>query len=434
MIVFILFAILLIALTLAALALPLLRSRSSAQADRDHQNVQIARERIADLEAELAEGVLSPTEFAQAREEVESALLIDMDQRDAGEGVSAQDPGRGTFAALAVAVPLFAVLMYLQLGEPKWVTGEAMVAQTPAGTGNDSGQMPSVEEMISRLAKRLSENPEDAEGWFMMGRTMMVLQDYPKAVEAFEQTHRLTDQEPNVMLALADALAMNNNGSMAGRSTELVMAVLDKEPQNVTGLWLATMARDEAGEAAEALGYLTRLKPLLADQPDELAQLAEMEQRIRSNAGEAVPPSAESPAPPVAASSESDTPDSTANQSAPIPGKGVKLRVELAPELAAEVQPGDTLFVFARAMQGPRFPVSIARLHASDLPVEVMLDDSGSVMGDIKLSNFQQVKVGARISRSGNAMPQSGDIQGEVLDVTVGGDETVLVRLESRIP
>jgi cytochrome c-type biogenesis protein CcmH len=419
---FVLLALALVLLGLAFVAWPLLRTRSLVSEDRDRQNIAIARERVADLEAELREGILGQDEFEQAKEEVESALLIDMDQRDDGEGAKAADPGTGTFVALALAVPVVTVLLYLQLGEPKWIDREPMEAAPVAGAGHDEQTMPSVDEMIERLSRRLTENPQDAEGWFMMGRTMMVLQQYDKAVPAMEKTLELTGDQPTVMLALADAIAMNQQGSMAGRPTELVNRALAQEPQNSTALWMSAMALEEEGDYVQALSRVAQLRPLLSESPDELAEVAKLEQHIRGkmDGGEAEP---------AAVATESTPAEQTADRAA-----AIQVRVELAEELATQVRPSDTLFIFARAVQGPRFPVSIARLTAGDLPAETVLDDSGSVMGNIKLSDFENVNLEARISRSGNAMPQSGDIRGMVENVPVDGKDRIRILLNTPIP
>ena len=236
--------VLLLLLTLALLAPVLLGNRKLVDADRDRQNIQIAHDRIAELERERDDGVMSPEEFEQAKREVESALLIDVDQREEGDGVRISGVGKGTFAALIVLLPLLSGLLYLQLGEPSLID-----PQPGHSEGFDLSSEGSIEEMIRKLALRLQENPEDAEGWFLMGRTMMVLDQYRHAVTAFENTLDLVGEEPSLLLALADALAMAEGGTMAGQRTkELVERALELEPANVTALWMAGMVSEERGD------------------------------------------------------------------------------------------------------------------------------------------------------------------------------------------
>ncbi len=412
----------LIAVVLAILAPSLLFSRVAADQDRDRQNVLIARERIDELAAERDEGVLSEAEFEQAKREVESALLIDVDQRDDGEGEKVSGMGKGAFAAVAVLLPLVGALLYLQLGEPELADSASMNAQR-AEPGHQAGQPGTVEEMVKRLTDRLKENPQDVDGWFMLGRTMMVLEEYGKAATAFEATYRLAGEEPAVMLALADALAMANGGDMRdGRVKELVHKALAVEPGNTTGLWLAGLIAEGEGNLAQALEYWRTLRPLVADDAAGLAEVDKLIARAQGQAGAGVGDNA------TAAQAEPSQPVVAAGDEA------ITVRVVLDAALSPQVSDGDTVYIYARAAEGPRFPLAASRHRVSDLPLEITLSDANAVMPMGKLSGFTEVLVGARVTKSGDAMAKAGDLRGEVSPVQVGQDEAVEIVIDSVVP
>ncbi len=418
--------VLLLLLTLALLAPVLLGNRKLVDPDRDLQNIQIAHDRIAELERERDDGVMSPEEFEQAKREVESALLIDVDQREEGDGVRISGVGKGTFAALIVLLPLLSGLLYLQLGEPSLID-----PQPGHSEGFDLSSEGSIEEMIRKLALRLQENPEDAEGWFLMGRTMMVLDQYRHAVTAFENTLDLVGEEPSLLLALADALAMAEGGTMAGQRTkELVERALELEPANVTALWMAGMVSEERGDYAAALRYWQRLLPLLRNEPEEAAQIEQWIERVRAKlaVSESAAAGAEdaSSAPPLPSRAEDAVSDPTT--------AGVRVQVVVAAELAGQVAPSDTVYLLARPVDGSRVPLAAMRRRASELPLDAWLSDRDAIMGESKLSDHQQVIIVARVSRSGDATPQSGDLVGSSEAVAVGEAAGVEIVIDQLVP
>jgi cytochrome c-type biogenesis protein CcmH len=115
-------------------------------------------------------------------------------------------------------------------------------------------------------------------------------------------------------------------------------------------------------------------------------------------------------------------------------GKAITVSVTLDPQLAADAAPEDTVFIFARALSGPRMPLAIERKQVSDLPITVTLDDSTAMMPAMKLSNFDEVAVGARVSKSGTAMPQSGDLQGLAEPVVPSSGTAIELTINSRVP
>lgn len=410
---------LLIITAIAILAPTLLRGRKLATHDREAQNIAIARERLAELSSELAEGQISPEEHAKAKLELEQALMQDIGGGDTTTiNVGSPKLGKLTLAGLLLLVPLLAISLYYQLGEPQMVATQVPAA-TSADKGNNSKHMGSLDQMAAQLRQRLEEkSPNDAEGWYLLGRTYMSMKDFPSAVEAFERTNKITrGQDAVVMLALADAIAMQQQGSVSGRPAELVAQALAADPNNTMALWLSGIVAEEKGEYMKALGLWKKLYPMLAGEPSEQQALAAQITRVSAMAGVAVP---EMVAP--------KTPQ--AGKTTGVGNTSVRLKVTLSPALQKQVQQGDSLFIYAKAQNGPRFPLAAARRSATELPLELTLDESSAVMPNATLANFATVKVGARISHSGDAIAQSGDLIGEVENVQVGGERVVEIVID----
>ncbi len=410
---------LLIVVAIAFLSPTLLRSRKLAANDREAQNIAIARERLAELGIELAEGRISPEEHAKAKLELEQSLLQDIEGGSAAPTTSA-DPklGKFTLVGLVVIVPLLAITLYLQLGNPRMITAQAPAA-AKSNTGNGQHMSGSLDQLAEKLRQRLEEQtPDDAEGWYLLGRTYMSMRNAASAVDAFDRAYQLTKgQDPVVTLALADALAMQQQGRVSGRPAELVAQALAVDPNNMVALWLSGIVAEEQGNYMKALELWNKLYPMLANEPGEQQQLAAQITRVSALAGVAPP--------------------EMLSQSAPATDKGaamgnatVKVKVSLSPALQKQVQQGDSVFIYAKAMNGPRFPLAAARRGAAELPLQITLDESSAVMPNATLANFASVKIGARISHSGNAIAEKGDLIGEVDNVKVGDDRTIEIVID----
>ncbi len=281
MTIFTIITALMILIALAMLAPALLRKRELAASDRDEQNVIIARERLQEMEADLQAGKINQEEFDQAKVELEQALLLDLKQEEAPD-VAAVASGKLTLVILAIAIPLAAIVMYLSLGAPGMVEFDA--AKQASNSQEMQGKAPSIEDMLKKLQQHLKEHPDDPQGWYMLARTYMSMQDFPKAVVAYEALLKLAGDEPAVMLALAEAMAMANQGDMQGRPANLILQALAKEPDNQTALWMGGLLESQQGNYSKALEHWRRLESMLADDPgaqQNIQQLiAELEKKL----------------------------------------------------------------------------------------------------------------------------------------------------------
>ena len=460
---------------LAALALlflvpPLLRTNAVAaeQApDQDSLNLEVFRQRLAELDGDLAAGNLDQTQYDAAKSDLERELLYDLDRDGGGATVAPQAAPVATAArapllalALAVLVPATAVLAYLQIGEQEIIPRIEMVAQggdpsgLPAGHGGNA-ETPSLDQLTARLAEKLEQNPDNLEGWVMLARTYFATNQPTKALGAMERAYELAPREANVVIGYAEAIAANQDNQLAGRPAELIRTALELEPTNPSARWLDGMLAYQQERFDEAASTWESILGEMDPAGEEAAQMRQMVAEARERAGDATmadqpgaasgppastpqPATAEEPASPAVTQAPAPS-KAAAPAPAPAPpvpaapatqGASIQVSADLAPGLADRVAPGDTVFVFARAAAGPPMPLAVQRFRVADLPVSVTLDDSMAMMPAMRLSAFPEVIVGARVSRAGQAMPQPGDLEGQVGPVAVGAAGAVSVTID----
>ena len=387
--------------------LPSLLNVRAARANGVSANVAVHRDQLRETEADLAQGLISPEQQALARREIERRVLEDTAQVDAPTAVQ---PARRTALALALLLPLASVLTYLQLGRPDAVVPQ--IVSTPAAPDASArhGVKPEqIQQMAAALAERLQAQPQDLEGWLMLGRSYTALGRYADAVAAFRRAQAISPQDAGILADLADLTGMAQGKRLAGEPARLIQRALDLDPRHVKALALAGSAAFEMKDYAAARGYWGRLlavvpadSPMAKSMQGSLAEAA----RLEGTGGQATAP--------VVLATASAT-------------KAISGEVRLSAELQQRVAAGDTLFVFARAAEGSRMPLAIVRLQAQGEPVAFTLDDSQAMSPNQKLSGAASVVVGARISRSGQATPQSGDLVGQSAPLAPGTRGLVLV-------
>ena len=396
----------LVALALLFVLVPLLRRRTEARlVDSAGSNLSVLRDQVAELDAELAAGSIGAEQHGLARGELERRAL-----EEAGAADTPAAPGaRGTAWVLGVAIPAFAIGVYLAIGNPRGIVG------TGSPVADEQAQVTpgQVEEMVARLAQNLEKNPGNPEGWTLLGRTYGALGRFGDSARAYARASALLPRDAQLLADHADALAMAQGRKVGGESLRLIQEALKLDPHNLKALALAGSDAFERRDFKAATDYWQRAARA-APPGSELAQAIEANIAEARTLGNVAPPVAAGPA------AAQGSPGSAA-------GATVGGRVTLSPALAAKVAPTDTLFVFARAAAGPRMPLAILRRSAGDLPTSFRLDDSMAMAPEMKLSNFGSVVIGARVSKSGNAAPQSGDLQGQSAPIKVGGGDIEIV-------
>ncbi len=398
-----------------------LRKKTAADIEHRAVNITIYKNQLEELDTDLATGDISQEQFDKSQQEIERRLLEDVSAVEQGEDKSGKGLSVVTAIVAVVAVPLAVVLLYGKLGNPDGMNQQVQMAQPAASPhGDETNMADQIEMMVAKLSQRLQENPQDIEGWVMLGRSMSVLGRYNEAVMAYERAVQFAGDDAAVLTDYADAIAMATGESLEGRPMELLLQALSIDPNNQKALWLAGTGLFERGDFAGAIEHWGRLRDMLPPDSEDIevmhANIAEAESyRQRQLAGEFGQAPAQQGLSEVAASTKSAV------------ATRVTGRVTIAAELADKFAAGDTLFVFARAVSGPPMPLAIVRAQAGELPLEFSLDESMAMMPSMSLAKFSEVTIGARISKTGNAMPQSGDLQGATAAVAVGSEGLEIV-------
>lgn len=366
---------------------PWIFTGKAPQLERKQANLVAYRTRLAEIEADVANGLVDAESSEMQKQELAARLLSDV---DASEAVSPQLTQRRPYLAvlLALSLPLFAAAWYF-LGD-SWQTQHTLdeVVAHP-----DQAQHLMIEAMVQRLEKRLKKSPEDAEGWAMLGRSYFVTQRYPDAAQAYSKANTLNgNQNAEWLVAQGEAMAMANDRHVAGEPQKLFQQALTLDPDQGKALWYAGLAAAQAGQYKEAMGYWLKLRD--QDLPDELRTALNDRLQELSRLGNLAIPARVAPKVADAVS--------------------LNIQVSVAPGLAGKVPAGASLLVFAKAAGGPPMPLAVQKLNASKLPLTVTLDDSMAMMPTMKLSQFQHWVLTARITQTGGAQAQSGDLQGQI--------------------
>ena len=374
------------------------------------------KSQLAQLDELISAGSLTGAPAREARDRIEAELLAAVLQTGGAARDAATKPSTRLLLGLAAFVLLFAVVGYAWLGNREGLALAPGMA-APVETGQQEIGAPQIEAMAQRLADRLKTQPDDAEGWAMLGRSYGVLERYPQALAAYQRVLDLRPQAAQGYADYADALGMSQGRKLDGEPEKLVARALQLDPENMKALSLAGTIAFDRGDDKLAIQQWERAQRKLEPGGEMSRRLQAGIVEARGRAGLPALASA-APAAPTASPATAQT------------GASVQARISLAPALAAQAAPEDTVFIFARALQGSKAPLAILRRQVKDLPIEVTLDDSTAMSPALRLSSQTQVVVGARVSKSGNAMPQPGDLQGLSPTVAVGARGVQLVIAE----
>ncbi len=402
--------VLLIIFALATLIIPVLLKPSEKDSlGREQQNIVIAKEKKALLERQLKDGQMTQPEYDAAFADLEASLALDLERQQAINNNS--ESGKWVIIVFAILVPALSITMYLELGEFRVIDNPALALprtqSTQSAQATSSGKTPTMSEMIQKVKDHLRENPEDSRGWFMLGRSLMTVQQFPEAVAALQRSYDLNKEEPSVMLALADALAMTNGGTMQGEPEKLVLQALEISPNEMTGLWLAGLAAEQGGRLRESFDYFVRLLPMLEGDPQSTSELKMMLESLKQRQPD-LPELPFKKALPTIDSASIPEPASQSSSAKSV--ASISVMITLDESVASQAKPNDLVYVYAKAASGPPMPLAAKKLTVSDLPVKITLSDKDAVMPQMKLSNFEQIKIGARVSKSGDPVAKPGDL------------------------
>ena len=368
------------------------------------------KRQLAELRERHAAGALSKAQFDQQTAALERRLL-DLLLHDA-DAAASEGAGRKASGRLLAVIGLAVVLI---AGAGYWYnSGPAMQAQM-AGEGEVAGQPNSAQilDMVDKLAARLKQDPGDGDGWAMLARSYGVMRRDAEALDAYAHAIALRKDDASLLVDYADALAARNNQGLSGEPMKLITQALKIDPSNIKGLALAGTDAFLRKDYAQAVRYWSEVEKVGPSDSPLVQRISASLQEARSRAGF---PQAQPPLTSSTASLQRPTAQTAPSGAA----ASVSGTVTLSAALLAKAGPQDTVFIFARPANGGRIPLAAQRVQVKDLPYRFTLDDSKSMSPAAPLSSSAQVVLGARISKSGDAIPQPGDLSGQVGPVALG--------------
>ncbi len=389
-------ALLLVAL--AFLLLPILRGRrAQAEEDRTALNVALYEERLAELTAQHAAGTLSDAQLEAGRADAARELLEDTENSDSPKIAKL---GRSVPLIAAVLVPLVGYGLYMHWGASDKVQMARQFSEQPR----------TVEEMTAHLEQAVKEQPDSAEAWYFLGRTYMNQERPADAAMAFARVVELAGRQPELLGQWAQAQYFAGDRQWSEQLQALTDEALQADPQELTSLGLLGIAAYEEGRYQDAVRFWEQLVAALPENdPSREAIRGGIErarQQVDGGSG-----NAEAGEAPAAASTQA---------------AALQIQVQLDPKVAETVSPEDSVFVFARAVNGPPVPLAAKRLTVGDLPATVTLSDADAMVPSLKISSVEQVTVMARVSRTGDAKKGEWMGQSEALETR---DDKNAVRL-----
>jgi cytochrome c-type biogenesis protein CcmH len=388
---------LLIVVALSFVVLPLWRrSTSNNSVLRNAANLEIFRDQVAEMDADLRNGLLTQELYDQGKRELQVRLLDEVKEDDVATTTS-RNPLKLLAICLAIALPIASGLLYWKIGNPDTLSPQAAMAAMSGGKMRPA-------ESITVLEQKVAKNPNDGESLLLLARAYGEVERYADSANTYGKLTQSVTDEAWIWADYADVLAMAQGQSLAGPPTKLIDKALALDPNYPKALALAGSAAMERGDYAAAIRHWEHLLKGLPPNSEDAKMIENGLQQAheflaQSKGGKSVRMSQLEPVP-------------ESNQSVAQGKERISGTVTLSAALKDKVSPTDTVFVLARAAQGPKMPLAIVRKQVKDLPLQFSLDDSMAMAPQMKLSNFADVVVVARISKSGTAMPQPGDMEG----------------------
>jgi cytochrome c-type biogenesis protein CcmH len=409
---------------------PLLRARSSAAIAYKDSNLGLYDDKLAELEADLGEGRIDHEQYQSARQEIDRELLLDIptESRETASIHYASEVKRQPGLALMISVflPMVALLVYMKLGMHASTDMQHAQAQAQARVQTQTqqpGKAGSLEDMTRSLAQRLQQNGGSQEEWAMLGRAYKHLGQYVMSVEAFEQANKMA---PNAQLMIeqTESMALANNQRFTPEARALVMRALEMEPDNLNVLWFAGVAEFQAGNYRNSIEHLSRLSDEAKKDPEVERSLRLYIDKARNAlvaAGEDIPTTDEIMGAP------------TISGDVAASGASVQVKVDISSEVRSRFNPGDAVFVYAKAAAGPKMPLAAQRLTLAQLPATVTLDDSMAMMEGMNMSAFGSVVISARVTTTGSAIAKAGDYIGQFNVENVSKTELVNILIDTLV-
>lgn len=381
MIIFWLVIAFLTAIALAFILIPFFWTKNKSFITSEKLNVALYKEQLTALQMQLQNAEITARDFALLRAELEKSLLQDVPKTSV-TFIKTSQWKHPVIIILLIALPIIAIFLYWHWGHSQEVSQSFLIKQQAANVQAEIRRFGSVQSIARTLQQKLQQTP-DPQGWFLLGKLYLGEQQFHNAVEAFSQANALKPGDADIMLLYAQSLFFANHESLNSQSADLLNKVLQKNPNEVNANNLLAINAYHHGDYQTAINYWEKLLEQFPanseDSQNLLAMIDSAEQRLNKNAS------------------------------------ALKLRitVAIAAKLKNKVFANDTIFIYAKAVAGPPMPLAIVRKQVSDLPIKITLSQSDAMLPNLTLSQFKQIQIVARISKSGQAAPQAGDLEGK---------------------
>ena len=382
-------------ITIALLILlvrPLFKNKDKDRIARREQNILFARHRLNELDNQLENKTLSSENYHELKLEIENNLVLDLKQNANEHVVDQQMPqssNKTMVLVLCLTLPMVASGLYWITGSPQALSQAQSHAIVPDN----------IAEMINTIESRLESNPDDLAGWRAIAPIYRGMNLPNKASLALSRIIELGGADASTYAQLADILSLNASGAVTPQANSYINKALELDANNQIALWLAGLSATQSGNTGQALAYWQRLLTLMDDFPEQQKELRAIIQETQASSQ-------------ISQTQEAHNKNSVASKGSAddIQAAAISISVELDPSLTSLVDPQDTVFVVALAHNGPPAPLAVKRLKVKDLPLDLSLLDSDAMLPQLRLSLFDEVKVSARVSKSGQALPQPGDL------------------------
>jgi cytochrome c-type biogenesis protein CcmH len=408
-----------VAIALAFVLPPLLRRKAlAAKAARRDINIAVYRDQMKEMEADRANGLLSEEQFQTGKLELEGRLAEDALAR--ADASMAPVASRRLGFTLAGVLPIAAFGLYFWLGNPMSLIAIAQASAEPQAGGPESAMAAAqgkhdIMKLIQQVEEKTKTDPNDGEAWTILAKTYAAVGHWPEALQAYEKAFKLKPDTPAVMTGYAEALAITNNRVIKGKPLDLVMQALEKDPEDIKGLELAGIAAFQDKGFAKAAYYFKRLHKLLPPESPYAQDILEAQKEAARLSHQTL----------TGMDNLADPGAGKDKAAVPPHGATIQGKVDVAPALKARISDKDAVFLFARAASGGA-PVAAIRATEVKFPLEFELNDAMAMNPDNRLSNFKEVTLTVRVSKSGDPKGGPGDLEGSVTNVKVGARDVKL--------
>ena len=385
--------VVLVILALLVLCMPMFITLRGSEQKRQQNNLLIYKSQLTDLENDLANGAIEQADFDELSKEIKLNLLADTQEQQ--EAAQNDKQGRWIYLPSAALLVVLSFGLYVHLGSEN----ELAITELLQSSNQSGFSMEDANELVARVKTQTEQTPKDVEMWYLYGRLNFDLERYDAAVLGFSSVLQYLEVDAKqdqavAMSHLAQAQFFANDRRLDAATLSMLKDVLDINPNDETALGLLGIASFEAKQYVAAVGYWQRLLNMMpVNNPNASAIQGGINQALEKMSAE--------------------DREKIEKAQAAIQPAVISVTVDIDDSIKQKVPATADVFVLAKAEDGPPMPLAVQRISVSEWPTTVVLDDSMAMMPALRLSQFENVVITARISKSGVGNAKPGDLQGQ---------------------